>query len=148
VWRQQPAGYTSTGWSRVIPSKAGDPVDYFDGNLSPFEEPTRISETVMWLKGSLYFAFRNDEPVAVTPKLRILGAGYDAWPIIDKAIADKMVKGVIPCRFISVGGLYEGMYTVPDEWLGKGFVYDLETVMALIRGREVVFQHNSDCWNS
>jgi hypothetical protein len=109
-------------------------VDYFDGNLSPFHEPTRISETVMWLKGSLYLAFRNDEPVAVVPKLRILGAGYDVWPITDKSVADKMVRGAIPCRFISVGGLYEGQFTVPEEWRGRGFRYGLSEVVNLIRG--------------
>ena len=134
VWRQQPTGFTMTAWSRVVPTKAGDPVDYFDGHLSPFEEPTKASESVMWLKGSLYLAFRNDEPISVTPRLRFLGAGYDCWLITDKAIADKMVKGVVPCRFISVGGLYEGQFTVPDEWKGKGFVYDLSTVQNLVRG--------------
>jgi len=35
VWKQQPAGFTATGWSRKVPTRAGDPVDYFDGNLSP-----------------------------------------------------------------------------------------------------------------
>jgi len=134
VWKQQPVGYTTTGWSRKTPTKAGDPVDYFDGNISPFDEPTKASESVMWLKGSLYLALRNDEPVSVTPKLHILGAGYDTWLITDKAIADKMVRGVIPCRFISVGGLYEGPYTIPDEWKGKGFTYDLTIVQNLIRG--------------
>jgi hypothetical protein len=134
VWRQQPAGYTMTGWSKATPTKEGDPIDYFDGNLSPFQEPTIASETLMWYKGSLYMAFRNDEPVSVTPKLRILGAGYDVWLITDKGLADKMVKGVIPCRFISVGGLYEGQYTVPEEWKGKGFRYGLNEVITLIRG--------------
>jgi hypothetical protein len=134
VWKQQPSGYTTTGWSKKTPTKAGDPVDYFDGNISPFDEPTKASESVMWLKGSIYFALRNDEPVSVTPKLHILGAGYDVWLINDKSLADKMVKGVIPCRFISVGGLYEGQYTVPDEWSGKGFRYSLSEVQALLRG--------------
>ena len=134
VWRQQPAGFTTTGWSRKIPTRAGDPVDYFDGIISPFEEPTKASETVMWLRGSLHLAVRNDEPVSVTPKLHILGAGYDAWLITDKSVADKMVRGYIPCRFISVGGLYEGQYTVPDEWRGKGFVYDAQVVQSLLRG--------------
>jgi hypothetical protein len=134
VWKQQPAGYTATGWSKKTPTKAGDSIDYFDGNLSPFDEPTRISETVMWYKGSVYFAFRNDEPISVTPKLHILGAGYDVWAITDKAVADKMVRGIIPCRFLSVGGLYEGQFTVPDEWSGKAFQYDLSTVINLIRG--------------
>ena len=134
VWKQQPAGYTSTGWSRRTPTNPGDPFDYFDGNLSPFDEPTRVSETVMWLKGSVYFAFRNDEPIAVTPKLHILGAGYDTWLITDKAIADKMVRGVIPCRFISVGGLAEVKFTVPEEWKPAGFTYSLKDVMGLIRG--------------
>jgi len=134
VWKQQPSGFTATGWSRVAPTKAGDPFDYFDGNLSPFDEPTRVSETVMWLKGSVYFAFRNDEPITVTPKLHILGAGYDTWLLTDKGIVDKMVKGVIPCRFISVGGLAEIQYSVPEEWEGKGFTYSLKDIMGLIRG--------------
>jgi len=134
VWRQQPAGFTSTGWSRKLGTKAGDPIDYFDGNLSPFNEPTRISETVMWYKGSVYFAFRNDEPVSVTPKLHILGAGYDTWLVSDKVIVDKMVKGLIPCRFLSVGGLAEIQYTIPDEWRGKGFKYSLSDVVGLMRG--------------
>jgi len=134
VWKQQPAGFTATGWSKKTPTRAGDPIDYFDGNLSPFEEPTRVSETIMWYKGSVYFAFRNDEPIAVTPKLHILGAGYDTWLIADRIIADKMVKGVIPCRFISIGGLSEIQYTIPDEWKGKGFRYSLSEVMNLIRG--------------
>jgi hypothetical protein len=134
VWKQQPSGFTITGWSRVVPTKVGDPVDYFDGNLSPFDEPTKASETVMWLKGSVYFAFKNDEPINVTPKLHILGAGYDVWPIADKALADKMVKGVIPCRFLSIGGLAELQYTVPDEWKGKGFTYSINEILNLIRG--------------
>ena len=134
VWRQQPSGFTTTGWSRKVVTKAGDPLDYIDGNLSPFDEPTRVSETIIWHKGSVYFAFRNDEPVSVTPKLHILGAGYDTWLITDKAIADKIVRGVIPCRFISVGGLAEIQYTVPDEWRGKGFRYSLSEVLALMRG--------------
>lgn len=133
VWRQQPAGYTMTGWSKRTPTKSGDPVDYFTGRESPFDEPTRISETVMWLKGSLYLAYRNDEPVSVTPKLHFLGAGYDVWLLTDKALADKFVKGVIPCRFISVGGLAEIHYTLPDEWKGKGFRYKLEEIQNLIR---------------
>ena len=134
VWKQQPAGFTATAWSRALPTKAGDPIDYFDGNLSPFDEPTRVSETVMWYKGSVYFAFRNDEPIAVAPKLHILGAGYDTWLITDKTLADKMVRGVVPCRFISVGGLAEIQYTVPDEWKGKGFRYSLLDVQNLMRG--------------
>jgi hypothetical protein len=134
VWKENPAGRVATGWSKITPTKPGDPFDYFDGNLSPFDEPTRVSETVMWLKGSVYFAFRNDEPITVTPKLHILGAGYDTWLLTDKAIADKMVKGVIPCRFISVGGLAEIQYSVPKEWEGKGFIYGLKDIMGLIRG--------------
>jgi len=134
VWKQQPAGFTATAWSKKITTKAGDPYDYFDGNLSPFDEPTRISETVMWYKGSVYFAFRNDESIAVTPKLHILGAGYDLWPITDKIIVDRMVKGIIPCRLLSVGGLAEIQYTVPDEWKDKAFKYSLSDVMSLIRG--------------
>jgi hypothetical protein len=133
VWKQQPSGYTSTGWSRKVPTKAGDPFDYFDGKLSPFDEPTRISESIMWLQGSVTFAFKNDEPISVTPKLHILGAGYDSWLLTDKSLADKMVKGVIPCRFISVGGLAEYQYTIPEEWKGKGFTYGLTDVMSLIR---------------
>jgi len=134
VWKQHPAGYTVTGWSRRAPSKEGDPIDYFDGHMSPFHEPTRASETVMWVRGSLYLAFRNDEPIAVTPKLRILGAGYDTWIIADKAVADKMVRGAIPCRFITVGGLGEFQYNVPDEWKPHGFTYSLRDVQALARG--------------
>jgi hypothetical protein len=134
VWKQQPAGFTVTGWNRKVPTKAGDPYDYFDGNLSPFDEPTRISETVMWYKGSVYFAFRNDETYSVIPRLHILGAGYDTWQITDRSLADKMVKGVIPCRFISVGGLAEIQYTVPDEWKAGAFRYSLIDVQSLIRG--------------
>jgi hypothetical protein len=134
VWKQQPSGFTATGWSRIVPTKGGDPFDYFDGNLSPFDEPTRISESVMWLKGSLYLAFRNDEAISVTPKLHILGAGYDCWPIVERSIVDRMVKGVIPCRLLSVGGLYEGQFTIPDEWKGRGFTYSLRDIEAMLRG--------------
>jgi len=134
VWKQQPAGFTVTGWSKPVPSREGDPYDYFDGNLSPFDEPTRISETVLWHKGSVYFAFRNDEPVTVTPRLHILGAGYDTWLIADKLIADRMIKGIIPCRFISVGGLAEIQYTIPEEWRGKGFVYELCDLIDMFKG--------------
>jgi hypothetical protein len=133
VWKQQPSGVTLTGWSRKIVTKAGDPFDYIDGNLSPFDEPTRISESVMWFKGSLYLGLRNDEPISVTPKLHILGGGYDSWLLTDKSLADKMVKGVIPCRFITVGGLAEYQYTIPEEWKEKGFTYGLTDVMGLIR---------------
>jgi hypothetical protein len=134
VWKQQPAGFTATAWSRVMPTRPGDPFDYFDGNLSPFDEPTRASETVMWHKGSVYFAFRNDESITVTPKLHILGAGYDTWLLTDKSLADKMVRGQIPCRFITVGGLAEIQYTVPDEWKGRGFRYTLFDIQNLVRG--------------
>ncbi|MEM2163714.1 MAG: hypothetical protein QW521_02255 [Desulfurococcaceae archaeon] len=134
IWRQQPAEYTLTGWSRRIPTKAGDPIDYFTGRDSPFNEPTRISETYMWYKGSLYLAYKNDEPIAVTPKLHILGAGYDTCLLDDKALADKFIRGILPCRFLSVGGLAEIRYTVPEEWKGKGFEYSLREVQSLIRG--------------
>ncbi|MEO0260698.1 MAG: hypothetical protein ABIM77_08175 [candidate division WOR-3 bacterium] len=133
VYRQQPAGYTVTAWSRRVPTKLGDPVDYFTGEESPFEEPTRISETVMWYKGSVNFAVVNMAPVSVVPKLNIVGAGYDVVPITDRAVADKMVKGVLPCRFISVGGLAEVKYTVPDEWKPYVFSYGLEDVLRLLR---------------
>jgi len=134
VWKQQPIGYTATAWSRNMPTTAGDPVDYFTGKESPFDEPTKVSETVMWYKGSLSLAFYNGEPVSVAPKLHFVGAGYDTWLLDDKTLADKFVKGVIPCRFITVGGLYEGQYTVPDEWKGKGFSYSISDVKNLIRG--------------
>jgi len=88
----------------------------------------------VWLKGSLYLAFRNDEPVAVMLRLRILGAGYDLWPVVDKALADRMVKGAIPCRFISVGGLAELQYTIPDEWKGKSFRYGVGEIASILRG--------------
>lgn len=134
VWRQQPSGFTSTGWSRKVPTAVGDPVDYIDGRLSPFEEPTRASETVMWYKGSVTFGVKNDCPVSVVPKLRFLGAGYDCWLISDRAVVERAVRGAIPCRFISVGGLAEVRYTVPDEWRGKGYVAGLEEVTKLMRG--------------
>lgn len=134
VWKAQPSGWVVTGWSRKLPTKVGDPVDYVDGNISPFSEPTKISETVMWFKGSITFGVRNDESVKVKPKIRFIGSGYDTWLVTDKTLVEKIIKGIIPCRFISVGGLTEIQYTVPDEWKGKSFVIGQQDLIRLIGG--------------
>lgn len=134
VYVQQPSGYTVTGWSRKVPTGIGDPVDYVTGEDSPYQEPTRAAEFVMWMKGSINFGLVNAGPVSAYPRFNIVGAGYDAWLLTDRMLADKMVKGVVPCRFISVGGLAEAKYTVPEEWKGRGFTYGLSEVQALLRG--------------
>lgn len=134
IYRQQPIGYTTTGWSRKMPTKVGDPVDYIDGYISPFDDPTKASETVMWLKGSIAFGIKNDEAVAVRPKIRFLGAGYDCWLITDRSIIEKAIKGVIPCRFITVGGLAEITYTIPEEWAGKGYKLSMHDVARIVAG--------------
>lgn len=134
IYKQQPTGFVVTGWSRRVPSTVGDPIDYIDGNLSPFKEPTRASETIMWYKGSVAFGFVNKESITVRPKIRILGAGYDTWLIPDQSVFDKVLKGSIPCRFISVGGLSEIQYTVPDEWIGMGFTVAGQDIVKAMGG--------------
>lgn len=134
VYRQQPAGFTITAWSKRAVTQLGDPLDYITGEDSPFEEPTRISETVMWYKGSLTLAYINKSPITVTPRFHFLGAGYDLIPIRDKNLADRMVRGTIPARFLTIGGLAEIRYTVPDEWFESMFRYKLEDLQAIMRG--------------
>jgi len=78
--------------------------------------PTVASETVLHYKMSLHLGFINRSTRDITPILRILGAGYDTIQITDKVFIEKILAGIKPCRFITVGGLRVFTYSVPEEW--------------------------------
>ena len=65
---------------------------------------------------SLHLGFINRSTRDITPILRILGAGYDTIQITDKVFIEKILAGIKPCRFITVGGLRVFTYSVPEEW--------------------------------
>jgi len=134
LYKSQPSGFPQTGWGYMEPPDVGDKRDYVPGYLSPYDSPTTATESVLYHKLSLTIGLKNDSSRDIRPSLRILGAGYDVIPITDKTFIDKMIAGVKPVRYVTVGGLSMFTYVVPDEWKGNGVVVDKETIEKVMRG--------------
>jgi len=116
LYKEIPAGVLQTGLSMKTPSYVGDKRDYISGLLSPYDEPTVATETVLYHKLSMYLGFKNDSARAIRPSLRFLGAGYDLIPLKENNVLNAMLSGRIPCRFLTMGGLKMFTFVTPDEW--------------------------------
>ena len=133
LYRAVPSGYVAMGWARKVPTKVGDEYDYVDGSLSPFEEPTVSSESVVFKKLSFTIGLKNDSAVATRPLIRILGKSYEVTPITSKKLIDLIISGKIPCRLITVGGLVRFPYCYPPEWTGKSVVFGVNEFQNILQ---------------
>jgi len=127
VYKAIPSGYVNMGWARKVPTKEGEEYDYVDVYLSPYDNPTVASETVIHRRLSFTMAVKNDSAIAVRPSIKLLGKAYEVMPINNKNIIELMIAGKIPCRYVTIGGLGTFPYSVPDEWSGYGVRLDATT---------------------
>jgi len=116
MYKSIPADTPQTGWAYETPSKVGDKFDYIPGYMSPYDNPSAAMETLLHYKLSCHLGLKNDADRAIRPSIRMLGAGYDTMQITSSAFIDKILAGVKPCRFITIGGLRMFTYTTPGEW--------------------------------
>lgn len=128
VFKSQPGGNVQTAFGYETPTVVTDKFDFVPGFLSPFDLPTVASETVTFYKMSVHIGMRNHADRAVRPSLRILGKGYDVLPLTSGPFIDKMLAGIKPCRYVTVGGLRVFTYSVPDEWKGKAVRVNAEKI--------------------
>jgi len=135
IYKAQPADVPQTGFAYKTPPKVGYDYDFIPGELSPFECPTVATETVLYYKASVQFGFKNNSAFTVKPVLRILGAGYDCIPITDREFINKMLAGIKPVRYLTVGGLRYFDYTVPEKWKGNAVIVDAETIAEIMSRR-------------
>jgi len=129
----QPAEVVQTGWAYQTPTAVTDKFDGVPGFLSPYDCPTVATEMVTYYKSSIYPGLRNDADRSIRPSIRLLGAGYDCLQITNGSVIDKMLAGVKPCRFLTVGGLRYFTYTVPEEWNPPTAV-DKDTIEKVMQG--------------
>jgi hypothetical protein len=134
VYRAAPSGTPQTAFGYRLPTKVGDPFDYFDASLSPYDEPTVASETYLFYKMSVDFGFHNVSGRVVKPRLKMVGAGYDVVPIVDPTFVDKIMAGIKPARFATVGGLSMFTYAVPEDWKALARVYSRAEIERVIKG--------------
>lgn len=132
-YTEQPAGTVQTGWSHETPPKITSKLDYIPGWLSPLNNPTIATETIMHYNISVHPGLRNDSDRTIRPSVLFLGAGYDTIQVMDPTLIDKMLGGKPPCRFVTIGGLRDFTYTVPDEWK-KPTVVDQAKIAEILGG--------------
>lgn len=133
LYKAIPSGYAQTAFAYEAPTKAGDEHDFILGELSPYENPTVATETIVYHKLSVQIALKNNHSFTVKPSLRLLGAGYDVIPITDRDFINKMLAGIKPVRYVTVGGLRYFTYVVPKEWEGNRVIVNkkvIEEIMA------------------
>ena len=135
IYKAQPADVEQTGFAYKAPPKVGDERDFIPGELSPFESPTVATETILYYKASVQFGFKNNTAFTVKPILRFLGAGYDCIPIVDDDFINKMLAGIKPVRYVTVGGLRYFDYTVPEEWKDNARIVDEMTIAEVMSRR-------------
>jgi hypothetical protein len=135
VYKAVPANTPQTGMGYELPTKVGDVFDWVDGSISPYEEPTVATETYLYHKLSFTLGLWNKSNRVVKPRVRFFGAGYDTIPILDRAFIEKILAGVKPCRFGTVGGLSIFTYVVPDEWKGHEVTVTREEIERIGGGR-------------
>jgi len=135
IYKAQPADVEQTGFGYKAPPKVGDERDFIPGELSPFESPTVATETILYYKASVQFGFKNNAAFTVKPILRFLGAGYDCIPIVDDDFINKMLAGIKPVRYVTVGGLRFFDYTVPEEWKDNARIVDKMTIAEVMARR-------------
>jgi len=135
LYKAIPADVAQTAFAYKEPTKVGFKYDYIPGSLSPYENPTVSTETVLYHKLSIRIGLKNNHPFTVRPAIRILGAGYDCIPIADREFINKMLAGIIPVRYITVGGLSYFTYTVPEVWKGYAVVVDRRVIEEIMTRR-------------
>jgi len=135
IYKAQPADIEQTGFGYKTPPEVGDKRDFIPGELSPFENPTVATETVLYYKASIQLGFKNNAAFTVKPIIRLFGAGYDCIPITDDDFINKMLAGIKPVRYITVGGLRYFEYTVPEEWKGNARIVDEDTIAEVMSRR-------------
>jgi len=134
LYRQQPADEVIEALNRPKVS-IGDKREFVDGYTSPYDCPTTATETVMHYKSSVRFGLYNSSARPIRPSLRIFGAGYNVVPIVDRVIIDKMLAGVKPVRFITIGTVKRTFtYMIPPEWKPNVVVVDRAVIEAALRG--------------
>ena len=116
MYKSTPADTPQTGWGYETPSKVGDKFDYIPGHMSPYDNPSIAMETILHYNLTCHLGLQNDADRAIRPSIRMLGAGYDTMQITSGTFIDKILAGVKPCRFVTVGGLRMFTYTTPDDW--------------------------------
>jgi len=116
MYKSIPADTPQTGWGYETPSKVGDKFDYIPGHMSPYDKPSVAMETLLYYKLSCHLGLKNDADRAIRPSIRMLGAGYDTAQITSSAFIDKILAGVKPCRFMTIGGLRMFTASIPGEW--------------------------------
>jgi len=114
VYRAYPAGYPTEGFAWKTPVSPGDKRDYFTGAESPFDNPTTVSESVVFYKLSFTIALSNFSAQSVKPVLKFLGAAYDVAMYRSKADLETLLSRNV--RVITVGGLREFPWSIPEEW--------------------------------
>jgi len=135
LYRSCPAGTPQTGFGYEEPPKVADKRDYIPGYLSPYDDPTVATESIIYHKLSFHIGLKNDSSRMITPSLGIFGAGYDTCPITDREFINKMLAGIKPVRYVTIGGLRMFTYAVPDEWEGNEVPVDKETIERIMRAR-------------
>jgi hypothetical protein len=122
LYRQIPAGNIVMSWIRKSPTVVGEEFDYIDGFNSPFDNPTVFSETLIFRKLSFNIALFNDGSISTRPSLKFLGKNYEVIPITERTLIEKMIAGIIPCRFITITGTGISVTPIstPDEWATVG----------------------------
>jgi len=134
LYRAIPADVRQTGWGYEAPPKVTYKRDFVPGSKSPFEMPTTATETILYHKLSVYIALLNNGPVDTKPILSFVGAGYDVIPITDRDFIDKMLAGIKPVRYLTVGGLRSFDYVVPEEWKNNAVHVDKEVIETIMGG--------------
>jgi len=141
LYIRQPPSEERKAWSASLEDittlDIGDKRDFVDGKQSPYEEPTLYGEMVIFYKLKAQVGIYNNGPMEMRPSLNMLGAGYDTLPITNDSLINRMIKGDIPCRPLTLGGLQSFTTSVPNEWGENKKVVDAETLNRLLRGGRV-----------
>jgi len=116
LYKSIPADTRATGWAYKTSPRVGDKRDYIPGYLSPYDNPTIATETILYHKLSIQIGLKNSAGRAIRPSLRLLGAGYDTMQIVDQDFINAMIAGVKPVRPLTVGSLQMFSYMVPEKW--------------------------------
>lgn len=116
MYKSLPADTPQTGWAYETPPKVADKFDYIPGHMSPYDTPSVAMETVLHYKLTCHLGLKNDADRAIRPSIRMVGAGYDVMQTTSGTFIDKILAGVKPCRFITVGGLQMFTAAIPDAW--------------------------------
>jgi len=135
VYWQVPRGEKQMSWiyGTWIVSPGVD-YDYFDGYMSPYDEPTDAAEFVLFHGLSLAFAFYNNGPYRAKPIIKIQGATYDVQPIKDEEIIRKVFRKELPSKFIYVPrGMRPVRIEYPRAWTEYVFSITREKMEEILK---------------